>query len=213
MKLSCEICGSISGEKWRNELRRIAFVGLALAILTVACKPSGKSVPASTRKDTTSVAIKPGDVCPPLDTNRLAAASKGGRDDAKPEKPASSADSVKKPVTPPVKRETSAAKTEVSATPPKSGALPRLWDFGSDNCIPCKMMMPILDTLAREYAGKVDVRIINVYKEQALASQHRIQIIPTQVFIDPTGKELYRHVGFFPRDSILMRFKQFGFEK
>jgi thioredoxin 1 len=97
------------------------------------------------------------------------------------------------------------------AAAPKS--LPRMWDFGSENCIPCKTMMGILTPMMKEFAGKVDVRIVNVYQEQALASQYRIQIIPTQVFMDTTGKELFRHVGVLTRDSILAKFNQFGFTK
>ena len=73
--------------------------------------------------------------------------------------------------------------------------------------------MGILNPMMKEFAGKVDVRIVNVYQEQALASQYRIQIIPTQVFMDTTGKELYRHVGAIPRDSILLKFREFGFTK
>jgi len=197
----------------RNELRNITILSLSLLLLLVACKPAAKAPPASVKKDTSSVAVKPGDVCPPLDTARVAATATGGRDSAKPEQPANSAVSEKKPVAPPVKHETSVVKSEANATPPKSGALPRLWDFGSDNCIPCKMMMPILNDLAKEYAGKVDVRIINVNKEQALATQYRIMVIPTQIFMDAEGKQLFSHIGFFPRDSILTKFKQLGFPK
>ncbi len=95
----------------------------------------------------------------------------------------------------------------------KSKSLPRLWDFGSENCIPCKTMMGILNPMMQEFTGKVDIRIINVYKEQALANQYRIQVIPTQVFMDTTGQELYRHVGVLLRDSILNKFTEFGFTK
>jgi len=97
------------------------------------------------------------------------------------------------------------------ATVTRTKSLPRMWDFGSENCIPCKTMLGILNPMMKEFAGKVDVRIINVYQEQALASQYRIQIIPTQIFMDTTGKELFRHVGVFTRDSIVSKFKQFGF--
>ncbi len=89
--------------------------------------------------------------------------------------------------------------------------LPRLWDFGSETCIPCKTMTGILTPMMQEYSGKVDIRIINVYKEQALASQYKIQVIPTQVFIDTSGQEIYRHVGVFLRDSILGKFTEFRF--
>jgi thioredoxin 1 len=159
------------------------------------------------------MAVKPGDVCPPLDSPKVETPAPVPSDIAKPQKKPTPPDTTKKAVAPPVKRETTAAKPEPSSNLPKPSALPRLWDFGSDNCIPCKMMMPILNDLAKEYAGKVDVRIINVYKEQALATQYRIQVIPTQIFMDAEGKQLSQHIGFFPRDSILAKFKQLGFEK
>jgi thiol-disulfide isomerase/thioredoxin len=152
--------------------------------------------------------------------------------------PTSGAPAVAEPAVAPVpaKRDTAEAKTETEAPavaradsgkPDKSQSvapkpavgvekprsLPRMWDFGSEKCLPCKTMMGILTPMMSEYAGKVDVRIINVYEEQALASQYRIQIIPTQVFMDSTGKELYRHIGVFTRDSIVSKFKQFGFVK
>jgi len=88
-----------------------------------------------------------------------------------------------------------------------------MWDFGSENCMPCKTMMGILNPMIPEFAGRVDVRIINVYQEKALASQYRIQIIPTQVFTDTAGRELFRHIGVLTRDSILLKFREFGFTK
>ena len=96
--------------------------------------------------------------------------------------------------------------------PPKPKALPRMWDYGAENCLPCQEMMRILNPMMQEYAGKVDVRIINVYQEQQLTAQARIQVIPTQIFYDPDGKELYRHVGVYPRDSIVAKFREYGWE-
>ena len=115
-------------------------------------------------------------------------------------------------------RETRPAKAPPDGEKPLAAAekptsLPRMWDFGSENCIPCKTMMGILNPMMSEFAGRVDVRIVNVYQDQALARQCGIQIIPTQIFMDAAGKELYRHVGVYPRDSILTKFKQFGFVK
>jgi thioredoxin 1 len=62
-----------------------------------------------------------------------------------------------------------------------------------------------------DYRGKVDVRIINVYEDKERTQQFHIVTIPTQVFIDAQGKELYRHIGVYPRDSIEARFRQYGF--
>jgi thioredoxin 1 len=109
------------------------------------------------------------------------------------------------------KTESQEKKTTQVISKPKN--LPRLWDFGAENCIPCKTMMGILNPMMQEFTGKVDIRIINVYKEQALANQYHIQVIPTQVFMDTTGQEFYRHVGVLLRDSILSKFTEFGFTK
>ena len=100
------------------------------------------------------------------------------------------------------------AEPEKVAEQPKD--LPRMWDFGSTNCIPCKTMKEILDPMMVDYKGKVDIRIINVYEETELTKQFRISVIPTQVFIDAAGKELFRHIGVYPRDSIEVKFREFG---
>ncbi|MBN2536982.1 thioredoxin family protein [candidate division WOR-3 bacterium] len=96
--------------------------------------------------------------------------------------------------------------------PPKPRALPRMWDYGSTNCLPCVEMEKILTPMMAEYQGKVDIHIVNVYQDRELAARARIQIIPTQVFYDPDGNELFRHVGIYERDSIVARFREFGWE-
>lgn len=93
----------------------------------------------------------------------------------------------------------------------KPAALPGMWDFGSEKCIPCKTMKEIIDPMIADYKGKVDIRIINVYEEKELTKQFRIVTIPTQVFIDAQGKELFRHIGVYPRDSMEACFARFGF--
>jgi thioredoxin 1 len=93
----------------------------------------------------------------------------------------------------------------------KPKELPKMWDFGSVNCLPCKTMKEILDPMMVDYKGKVDIRIINVYEDKERTQQFRIVTIPTQVFIDAEGKELFRHIGVYPRDSIVAKFKVFGF--
>jgi len=83
-----------------------------------------------------------------------------------------------------------------------SGALPRMIEIGSITCIPCKMMAPILDELRKEYAGRLRVDFIDVRKDRGAAAKFGIRVIPTQVFLDAGGKELFRHEGFFPREEI-----------
>lgn len=102
-----------------------------------------------------------------------------------------------------------------SATESSSSAeqknLPKLVDFGSTTCTPCKMMMPILGELAEENKGKLIVEFVNVYEDQARAQKEGIRLIPLQVFYDKKGKELYRHEGFYPMADILAKWKELGY--
>jgi len=113
---------------------------------------------------------------------------------------------------PPKKVEPTRSKPEPepTAVAKKTDKQPRLWEFGRGTCIPCKTMKGILDPMIPEFAGKVEIRMLNIDDEPTLTKQFRIQMIPTQVFIDIQGKELFRHVGVFPRDSIMAKFKEFG---
>ena len=90
------------------------------------------------------------------------------------------------------------------------GNLPRLLDLGADKCIPCKMMAPILEELKTTYKGKLTVDFIDVWKNPYEANKYKISIIPTQIFYDASGKELFRHEGFFAKEDILAKWKEFG---
>lgn len=89
--------------------------------------------------------------------------------------------------------------------------VPRILDLGATQCIPCKMMAPILEELKTEYAGKLQVDFIDVWKDEAAGVQYGVSSIPTQIFFDATGKELYRHVGFMAKDDILRKCRELGF--
>lgn len=88
--------------------------------------------------------------------------------------------------------------------------LPKLLDLGATKCIPCKMMAPILEELAREYKGQLKVEFIDVWKDSKAAEKYGIQSIPTQIFYDAKGKEFFRHVGYFPKEDILKTFEKQG---
>jgi len=89
-------------------------------------------------------------------------------------------------------------------------ALPRLVDLGSTTCIPCKEMAPILEELKAEFKGKVSVEFIDVNENVAAADAYKINVIPTQVFLDKDGQEVFRHEGFFPKADILAQFEKMG---
>ena len=104
----------------------------------------------------------------------------------------------------------SMALSNAPATPPEKVPLPRLLDLGAGRCIPCKMMFPVLDELKKEYAGKLEVEFIDVWKNPDAGKQYGIEVIPTQVFFDASGKELFRHIGFFAKADILAKWKELG---
>ncbi len=87
---------------------------------------------------------------------------------------------------------------------------PSLVDFGSTGCRPCEMLAPILETLKDKYAGKVNVLFVHVGQEQILAARYGIQTIPMQFFYDKDGKEVFRHVGFWPQEEIEKKLAEIG---
>jgi len=100
----------------------------------------------------------------------------------------------------------------VAPKPQPAKALPLLVDLGADKCIPCKMMAPILEELKKEYADRFRVDFFDVWKDPDIARKYGIRLIPTQVFFDASGKELFRHEGFFSREDILAKWKELGVE-
>ena len=72
------------------------------------------------------------------------------------------------------------------------------------------MMAPILEELKKEYAGRMNVEFIDVWVNPEAAKPYGIEVIPTQIFYDADGKELFRHVGFFAKEDILGKWKELG---
>ncbi len=109
-------------------------------------------------------------------------------------------------------KENSQTVSPQSQQPSEVRKLPRLVDLGADKCIPCKMMAPILEEIKKDYAGIINVEFIDVWKNPDKAKEYGITIIPTQIFFDASGKELFRHEGFFSKEDILAKWKELGVE-
>jgi thioredoxin 1 len=77
-------------------------------------------------------------------------------------------------------------------------------ELGSVKCIPCKMMQPVMKKIEETFPLNVEVVFYDVWteKDKARAVEYNINAIPTQVFLDASGKEYYRHVGFFPFEDL-----------
>lgn len=83
-------------------------------------------------------------------------------------------------------------------------------DLGANSCIPCKMMAPILAKLEKNYKGKAAIIFIDVWKNQAPARRFGIRAIPTQIFFDKEGTEVYRHEGFMSEEAIIRVLQKMG---
>ena len=81
-------------------------------------------------------------------------------------------------------------------------------ELGADRCIPCKAMQPVMREIAQEYKGTIQVVFYDVWKTPEYAKSYGVQLIPTQVFIDKNGEEIFRHVGFYAKDEIIKMLKE-----
>ncbi len=88
--------------------------------------------------------------------------------------------------------------------------LPRLVDFGAGKCLACQKMEPVLNELRKEYVGSLQVDFIDVWKDPDEGRRYGIRLIPTQIFYDGTGRERFRHEGFFAREDILKKWRELG---
>jgi thioredoxin 1 len=105
------------------------------------------------------------------------------------------------------------AATAPDKSKPAAGAthgLPRLVDLGRGTCIPCKQMAPILSELSQEYRGRAVVEAIDLRDEPGAAAKYGIKLIPTQIFFNDKGAEVWRHEGFLPKDQIVAKFAELG---
>lgn len=83
-------------------------------------------------------------------------------------------------------------------------------DLGAKKCIPCKMMAPIMEKLEKVYQGRADIVFIDVWENNEQGGRFRINSIPTQIFFDKDGKEVYRHSGFLDEESIIKQLTKMG---
>ena len=80
--------------------------------------------------------------------------------------------------------------------------LPTVLDFYADWCGPCKRLAPVLESIEKDYKGRVEFRRINVDNNVELSSKYGIQSIPTLVYLDSDGQEVTRTVGLIDASEI-----------
>jgi thioredoxin 1 len=96
-----------------------------------------------------------------------------------------------------------------SSPPPK--AKPALYEFGAGYCYSCKEMEKIMAELKTSHSDQVEFRMVYVDKEEPLFKQYKIMLIPTQVFLDASGKEVDRHIGPLSKKEVLQKLRDLKF--
>ena len=78
-------------------------------------------------------------------------------------------------------------------------------ELGSVRCIPCQQMQTVMKSIEMKYGKEVKIVFHDVWTEagKPFGVKYGIEAIPTQVFLDESGKEYYRHVGFFPEEELV----------
>jgi thioredoxin 1 len=100
--------------------------------------------------------------------------------------------------------------TSITLTQALKNGKPTLAEFGRGTCIPCKQMKPILEDLALQYQDKLNVPIVSIDDYTELTAYYKVMAIPTQIGFDSMGKEVFRHIGFWPKDQIISQFDKLG---
>jgi thioredoxin 1 len=85
-------------------------------------------------------------------------------------------------------------------------------ELGSVRCIPCRQMQSVIKSIEIRYGKEVKTAFYDVWTDagKPYGEKYGIQAIPTQVFLDETGKEYYRHEGFFPEEELVKVLQQKG---
>lgn len=94
--------------------------------------------------------------------------------------------------------------TSINFNALKEYNMPIIIDFGSDSCIPCKAMAPVLQTMNAEMQGKAIIKFVDVWKHSEAADGFSIQVIPTQVLINADG------TPYVPSDDIGIKFDMYS---
>lgn len=90
---------------------------------------------------------------------------------------------------------------------------PEVVKLGADWCPPCRQMKPIIAGLSARYTGKVIFKDLDIEKNEALAKQFKVSLIPTTIFYDKKGKPRYVKAGFMGKDEIISKMKELGMVK
>ena len=83
-------------------------------------------------------------------------------------------------------------------------------EFGGPTCVPCVKMQPLLGELQQKFGSRAQFRNFYVTQFPREAQAHKVMVMPTQVVFDPNGKEVARHMGYWPKAEFLSALAKAG---
>ncbi len=75
-------------------------------------------------------------------------------------------------------------------------------ELGSITCVPCKQMEKVLEATEEKYGDQIEVIFYDIMKDRSKSKEYNVRIMPTQVFLNSDGKEIHRHIGYYPQKQL-----------
>jgi thioredoxin-like negative regulator of GroEL len=99
----------------------------------------------------------------------------------------------------------------LAQAPPASKVRPELLEFHREFCPVCKASERVIQAVQARYPGRFVVRKLYIDEAEALFRRYRVVIVPTQIFLDTAGKEVYRHEGVFKEEALIRKLRDLKF--
>ena len=96
-------------------------------------------------------------------------------------------------------------------TPPASKPRPQILEFDREFCPVCKASERVIQAVQARYPGRFVVRKFYIDEAEALFRRYQVVIVPTQVFLNTAGKEVYRHEGVFKEEALIRKLRDLKF--
>jgi len=99
-----------------------------------------------------------------------------------------------------------------TATAVEAGNLPRLLQVISPDCHACRFVQSELNSLRALDAGRLDIDTLNIAKNPDEARRLNVHMVPTLIFFDIHGREMFRHLGEWSAEEIRHKWRELGLE-
>ena len=87
---------------------------------------------------------------------------------------------------------------------------PLIVRFGLERCLQCIKQGQAFDALEPKYAGEMTFRFVHIGQEEEMAGHYKVLLIPTVLFFDAAGNEVFRNVGYLAPEELEAEFRKAG---